>query len=127
MNPKPPKRSRAPREGALAHFTPDEPSLGACRAVLDTVDRLAASTLEHPELASPHGGPILARYGHDGKVRAVDAVYRISGVALGALPPAQGALALPARGTLTIDAPAASLLRRAYERAVAVLLRETSF
>jgi len=114
-------------EGAPAYFVPDEPTLEPQRAQVVAVDRLAAATLEQRELASPHGGPLLARIGHDGNVRAVDAVYRVTGVAVDGRSSAVGALALPMRGTLTIDAPAESVLRRAYERVVALLLMETSF
>jgi putative peptide zinc metalloprotease protein len=115
------------REGAAATFTPDEPTLPSRRARIESVDRIAAGALEHPELASPHGGAILAQHGPDARVRALDAVYRVSALAVDAAPGGATAIAFPQRGTLAIEAPAASLLSRACERALSVLLRETNF
>lgn len=63
--------------GAAARFIADEPGLARVDCVVQSIDRIAVSTMEHPALASPFGGPIPASVDNNGQVQLRDAHFRV--------------------------------------------------
>ncbi|MCJ9429443.1 HlyD family efflux transporter periplasmic adaptor subunit [Kordiimonas marina] len=110
-----------------AHFLADSPTAKILKVTIDDIDKIGASTLEAPALASIFGGPLAARRTEHGRLVPVDAVYRVTGHIDVSTAPMAAPFAQARRGTLKLDASAQSLLVRAYQSVVAALLRETSF
>lgn len=63
--------------GAAAHFVADEAGLPRVDCVVQSVDRIAVSALEHPALGAPYGGPIAATADKNGRVTPRDAHMRV--------------------------------------------------
>ncbi len=86
------------------------------------VDRVSTRLLEAAELASPNGGALPARKDSHGGIVPEHAVYRVQ-LAFPGTPPA---VTRRIAGHVVIEAPAESLARATYRRAVAVLRRESA-
>lgn len=86
------------------------------------VDRVSTRVLEAAEIASPNGGALPARKDGHGAIVPEHAVYRVQLVFAGTPPPVTRRMA----GHVVIEAPAESLARATYRRAVAVLRRESA-
>lgn len=124
------------RAGARARFLPEDPGQDAIALVVADIGATATRRLNAaPELSSTHGGAVAAVQAPQGAGRPdpesqglvpESAVYRVM------LRPADAsAAAMPRlqalRGTVVIDGQAESLLRRAWRRGAAVLVREAGF
>jgi putative peptide zinc metalloprotease protein len=63
--------------GMAARFIADEPGLARVGCEVESIDRIAVAALEHPSLASPHGGPIAATLDQAGRAMPHDAHFRV--------------------------------------------------
>ena len=63
--------------GNAARFIADEADLPRVDCVVQSIDRIAVSTLDHPALASPFGGPIPASMDRSDRVTPRDAHFRV--------------------------------------------------
>lgn len=86
------------------------------------IERVSTRLLEAPELASPNGGELPTRKDARGGNVPEHAVYRVQLTFAGAPPVVTRRIA----GHVVIEAPAESLARATYRRAVAVLRRESA-
>lgn len=119
--------------GAVALFHPDDPLGRRIAATVTALDRVSASSLDIPALASQHGGPIAvdtqttqpaASGPQRGGLTPVEAVYRVT------LRPTAPLLPGPAhqiRGVARVEGERRSLLGRFWRNAASVLIRETGF
>jgi len=110
--------------GASAQFYPDEPSNPVVELTVVDIAQTATRKLDNVrELASTHGGRIAAITDRNGDTVPEQAVYRVL------LKPVQDLAApdLTLRGTVVLDGERESLAVRAFNRVVAVLVRESGF
>lgn len=108
------------RLGANATFLRED---GArLRLQVHDIDRVSTRQLDAQELASPNGGTLPARKDAHGTLVPEHAVYRVQLTVVDSAAPVQRRLA----GQVVIEAPAESLVRATYRRAVAVLWRESA-
>lgn len=116
--------------GASARFISDDPAAPALALRLDEIASANADTLDIPMLSARHGGPIpttpIRGERGSGNERPTIAVYRaalkpMDQPLLARLPPQTLA------GRVFIDAPPLSLIRRGWNAAAAVLIRESGF
>lgn len=103
------------RVGGKASFIPEGRG-DALDATIAAIDHSAVRTLADPQMATPYGGAIPARF--DNKSLMPDAaVYRVR-LAL------DGSATVPVRGTALLEGERRSLLGRAFRSAAAVVIRE---
>lgn len=121
--------------GATAVFISDDPAAPALALRLESVASASTDVLDIPVLAARHGGPIpttpikgeRGKAGTGvGKERPTAPVYRavlnpVDQTAAAGLPPQT------LTGRVFVDAPPVSLIRRGWNAAAAVLIRESGF
>lgn len=111
------------RVGARGRFLAEDPARESLDVAVIEIESMGVARLDRPYLASTYGGSVAVRRDRDRKAVPEEAIYRV------VLEPADGAPA-PAqvtRGTVSIEADAASPLRRLWRAVVAVLIRESGF
>ncbi|MGL4397162.1 MAG: biotin/lipoyl-binding protein [Hyphomicrobium sp.] len=113
--------------GASGNFVPDAAEERTVLVTLKDVARSGAQSIELPELASLHGGPIavrpMASDGGERRLVPVEAQYL-------AVLDVDKATALPRhslRGVIHIDGEAQSFLARMFRQVASVLVRESGF
>ena len=107
--------------GMDARFIADEPGLPRVDCEVESIDRIAVPQLDHPALASPHGGPIPATLGQDGRAVPHEARFRVR------LHRCQGVEGTPRErlGSATIGRAPRSLAGDWLRGALAVFQRES--
>jgi putative peptide zinc metalloprotease protein len=106
--------------GATAHFTrAEKPELNLR---VSSVAQTSTRSLDVPELASSHGGPIGVRSTKSGSLVPEHTVYRVTFDVATASDPVRSRSV----GYVAIEAPAQSFASSIYRRAIAVLRREAS-
>ena len=113
--------TRLRNEGA--RFYPFADVLEPIDATVALVDRASSTSLDSPWLASLYGGDVAVTQEPDGTLSSHEAVYRVILKVKTDMP------ALPSvlRGEVQIPVGAESLLFKAWQSSVAVLLRESGF
>jgi len=109
--------------GASGRFYPDNTDLGPLPARLDHIDRGGIASLDRPYLASVYGGPVPVREDASNKLVPEQALYRVTSTA-------EVSSQTPERvepGVLRLAAAPRSPLRRLWETAAGVLIRESGF
>ncbi|MBT3532716.1 MAG: HlyD family efflux transporter periplasmic adaptor subunit, partial [Rhodospirillaceae bacterium] len=109
--------------GGRAEFYLEDFATGPIMARIATIDPLPTGHLDHPELASVHGGPIAVREGAGGRFQPDQAIYRLR-LQLDRNRPAPAQIR---RGMAFIDGERASLADRLWRQVVAVMLAESGF
>jgi putative peptide zinc metalloprotease protein len=115
--------------GARARFFPENGDAGVELAVV-SVGSVSVRALDVPELASVYGGGVAVRKDSENRLVPETAVYR---AVLAPSPAGSGFAAAGGeplvpkrlRGSVRIEADRSSLLGRVYQRAVAVVIRES--
>jgi putative peptide zinc metalloprotease protein len=112
--------------GASAEFISDDPAAPSLVLRLDEIASANADMLDIPMLSATRGGPIPTVPIKNGKERPTVPVYR---AVLTPVDQAQAARLPPqtTAGRVFIDAPPLSLIRRGWNAAAAVLIRESGF
>ena len=108
---------------AEATFYPENPDALPIPCRLLTLDRVNIQRLQHAELASRYGGPILVREEHTEALIPREAYFRITLTPQTTPPP----LTQIVRGTATITIPPESPGRRLWQLLSSLLLRESGF
>ena len=103
--------------GARATFI-SEGTTSSLTATVTAIDRTAIKSLTDPELATPYGGGIPARFDNKALVPDV-AVYRVRLSSVETL-----SVSSPLRGQIHIDGERRSLMGRLLHTAIAVVIRE---
>ena len=110
------------RSGAAGRFVPEDPSRPSVPVVLRRVAADAARSLELPELAAPHGGPIAVRPDAGGRLEPGAPVFEALFETLG--DPATPNQSV--RGAIVVDAARTSLAAMAWRRVSRVIVRESA-
>jgi putative peptide zinc metalloprotease protein len=112
--------------GASAEFISDDPAAPSLVLRLDEIASANADVLDIPMLSATRGGPIPTVSIKNGKERPAVPLYR---AVLTPVDQAQAARLPPQTiaGRVFIDAPPQSLIRRGWNAAAAVLIRESGF
>ena len=108
---------------ASATFYPDDPSQPVLSARVISVADVNSRVLDIPYLASVHGGDVPVESDRQGTLIPIRGIYRVSL----APEPAIDAPASVQRGVVHIEGAPKSLIRRAWNRAWSVLVRESGF
>ena len=107
--------------GRTAYFRPENGEANIPLVVHD-VSPGAVPLLEHPELASVHGGGVPVRRESDGRLKPEAAVYRVTLVVPTGVPEP---LVSVRRGSVRIDAMRRSIAAGLWRRIAAVVMRES--
>ena len=108
--------------GDAAVFVPGDIGAPRVPARIAAIEETAIRTLADPELASLHGGAIATRAGPDQTIIPEVPVYRVKLVPATPVAPRR-----TVTGTVIIDGKSASIARRAWQRIVSVVIRESGF
>lgn len=109
--------------GARARFMSDDGLAESIDAVVVSVERSAAQTIEALPLVTLHGGPIAARADAAGRMVADIAHYRVILHPVDPLPAPRRARL----GTAVVQGPSRALAADLWRSTVAVLIRESGF
>jgi putative peptide zinc metalloprotease protein len=109
--------------GATGRFYPENTDLPPVEVTLERIDRAGLLALSRPYLASVYGGAVPVRKDASGRLAPEQSLYRLS-LATSESPPAPQRIE---RGTLRLAAEARSPVRRLWDAAMGVLVRESGF
>ncbi len=113
-----------PVPGATALFHPEDPTLSAIPARLQTMDRINSQRLREPYLASLHGGDISVQVEADGTLTPRESIYRL--LLTPANPPPLSIDRI-VRGTVVIDTTSEIPFLRLWRWLSALVIRESGF
>ncbi len=109
--------------GQKALFVPDDPTQPTVTADVREIRQIDEGNFTLPYLASVYGGPVAVREDQKGKLKPDASVYRIRLSLSGGTP----SWMQVTRGQLHIQGHPSSVLERAWNHALAVLIRESGF
>jgi len=109
--------------GATGRFYPENTDLPPVEVRLERIDRASLLALSRPYLASVYGGAVPVRKDASDRLAPEQSLYRLS-LATSESPPAPQRIE---RGTLRLAAEARSPVRRLWDAAMGVLVRESGF
>lgn len=116
-------------DNAMARFYPEQLLRSAFDVQITSVERFNSTYIDIPMMTSENGGSIAAKKNQDGKYIPLDPVYKVTGTIIdgSAFSSEIDGFSKVQRGSLQIEAQAASLATRFYESVISNLIREMSF
>lgn len=116
-------------DNAMARFYPEQLLRSAFDVQITSVERFNSTYIDIPIMTSENGGSIAAKKNQDGKYIPLDPVYKVTGTITdgSAFSSEIDGFSKVQRGSLQIEAQAASLATRFYESVISNLIREMNF
>ena len=116
-------------DNAVARFFPEQLLQSAFDVQITSVERFNSTYVDIPMMTSENGGSIAAKKNRDGQYIPLDPVYKVTGTIIDgeAFASDIDGFSKVQRGSLQIQAQAASLATRFYESVISNLIREMNF